>query len=800
MPPAAEPSTTPWEPARPQIPAPLNRFFGREEEIAQVTAMFRSALHGASHPRLVTLTGPGGTGKTRLAIETARRLSEDFAGEVWFVSFAEISDPRLAPDTLLTALHLDHSAILSPFEQMAARFQGLPALLVLDNLEQLLDDTPGCAEITIHALHQLLECVPTVLCLVTSRRRLDMTGEQDFPVSPLPIPDQVTSREHLLTCPSVQLFVDRSQAARPDFQVTAANADAIASLCRRMEGVPLALELAAAWAATLSPAQILARLERGLELLSSSRADLPLRHRTLRAAIEGSYRLLTPELQHFFVQLSVFRGGWTLEAAEAIAVVEPWVRGLGEPSTSPPYAREALGYLAELQKHSLVRAEETEDEMRYRLLETLRQYAASQLSVEAGAELQTRHLAYYRDLAQKAMLGLNSEQQSHWLERIQSEIDNFRAALEWSLSAPERAWAGLEMAQGLHVFWVARGYFAEGYRILTELLARNTEGSEAPMPSPEEQDSIRSRALNCAAELAVGLSDFAAARRYTEEALAIARKTGFQNGIAYGLCYLGILADREGDLEGARDYFEQSLAGWRALNNRGGMCHTLKCLGENHLKRGEIERAETLLQEGLAYARESHNTRSIVSLVGAIGELRLMQQDHEQLVLVLKEHLTLARELKDMWHMAYALGNSGRAAILRGDFPAAHSFYEQCLAIRRELGDRYGEADALRRLGALALQRNDLATARSCLRAFLRIPQARHDLRLLAEALANCVELARREGKPSLAALLSGALQTLNTRLGLAAAPPAPLETEEQAEWERGRGLPLDEVITLALN
>jgi predicted ATPase len=346
------------------LPLQFTRFFGRREEIERLTKMLSSgegqrvgderSRPDASlnlHPsRLVTLTGPGGSGKTRLALEVAERCVAARRGAVWFVPLADLSDPRLIIDAIRDALHLTPSPEAAPLEQVVAALSHQPTLLVLDNFEHLV--AAGAP-----LIRTLRERVPTLQCLVTSRQRLEVEGEREFPVLPLPTPEEWNNPEQLSLYESVQLFVDRAQAVQPDFQVTNANAAAVAELCHRLEGIPLALELAAARIRLLTPAQMLAHLEHRLDFQTSSRRDATARHRTLRAAVDWSYELLSSELQQFFAWLSVFRGGWTLQAAAAVC----------EESA-------ALDYLSQLQACSLIVAEEISGESRFRMLETLREY------------------------------------------------------------------------------------------------------------------------------------------------------------------------------------------------------------------------------------------------------------------------------------------------------------------------------------------------------------------------------------------------------------------------------------------
>jgi predicted ATPase/DNA-binding SARP family transcriptional activator len=391
------------EPSYPStLPLQLTRFFGRDWELARLQRMFLK--EGA---RLVTVTGPGGTGKTRLALELARHLIEPLRGAVWFVPLAELSDPQLIAGAVLDAMRVDRVSSLEPTEQLIAALSRQPVFLILDNFEQL---TAGAA-----IIQTLLERAATLKCVVASRQRLSIEGECEFPLLPLPIPDRADAPERLILNESVRLFVDRAQAVKPDFQVTKANAADVAELCKRLEGIPLAIELATARVQVLTPAQMIARFDERFDLLLNRKRGVASRHRSLRAALDWSYELLTPELQRFFAELSVFRGGWTLEAAEEVC--------------QQPHA---LDYLTGLRECSLIATEEDEFGMRFRMLETLREYASGRLDPDRRAMLGQRHAEFYLALAERAEPELRGPKQAEWLKQLSIEYDNLQSVLDWS--------------------------------------------------------------------------------------------------------------------------------------------------------------------------------------------------------------------------------------------------------------------------------------------------------------------------------------------------------------------------------
>ncbi|HVK04573.1 MAG TPA: BTAD domain-containing putative transcriptional regulator, partial [Armatimonadaceae bacterium] len=461
-------------PARPRapdpLPTPLTRFFGREDEIARV----RDAVlnEGA---RLVTITGPGGAGKTRLALAAAREMASAFAGALAFAPLADVEDPRTIPATLAAALGLPAPPAGVSLDAVAeALREGPPFLLVLDNLEHLLGGA-------VAVVRELLARAPTTTLLVTSRQRLGVDGEREVPLPPLPLPPAslaaaATTREAVLASPSVRLFVDRARAVRPDFAVTPDNADAVARVCARLEGIPLAIELCAAWAQTLTPAQMLDSLSQRFDLLVSRRADITPRHRTLRAALEYSYLLLPADLRALFAGLSVFRGGWSLEAAVAVC-------GGGEgDAAAVAGALPMLAGLTELRERSLVVAEEEGEavvaEMRYRMLETLREFASDLLPYADREARRAAHAAYFLRLAERDDgAGMTGPEPERWLSLLDRERENLRAALAWSLETPEAAReVGLRLGVALGRYWAVRGPLSEGSRWLRALLERSGEG------------------------------------------------------------------------------------------------------------------------------------------------------------------------------------------------------------------------------------------------------------------------------------------------------------------------------------
>lgn len=777
------------------LPSQVSRFFGRGEEIARLCEMLapgRGCLAPDFAPRLVTLTGPGGSGKTRLALEVARRLAAPYAGQAWWIPLADLTDPRVIPAAVRDALLLPRTSDEDPFEQVL-RALGVgdretgapapedpsaghrPALLLLDNFEQLVEE--GAA-----VVQALLERAPGLTLLVTSRRRLDLGAEREFPVRPLPLPASSDGEnpERLVGNESAQLFIDRAQAVRPDFQATPSNAPSLAQLCIRLEGIPLALELAAARVRVLTVSRMVQQLDHRFELLASHRRDLPARHRTLRAAIDWSYRLLPPELQRLFLRLSVFRGGWSPQAAAFVARE-------GTQSGSVPDAQAAvespdtdvLEGLAQLLDCSLVQAlepaadalsqEERETvpspsppcsdlpEIRFRMLETLREYAQELLSAEARAALRERHAAYFLELAGRAEPHLDPEARVDWLQCLEEEHDNIRAALEHYSAQECGGKDGLRLVTMLRKYWELRGHLSEGRAHLAALLSR----ADTALPTAE-----RAGALATAGTLASYQCDHAAAGALYAEALAIWQSLGERSAVSQALRRLGNLAHRQGDYGGAGAYYGQSLATARELGDASLVASLLHDLGEVARCQGDFSAARPFYEESLALFQRQGNSVAGATVLGTLGLLAYRQGDYASGRSLYKQALAIQRQFGFGSGMAASLANLGIMALEEGDCPGATDLLRQSLAAYRELGDRRGAADCLIALAKTACGQGDFQAAR-CLHAESEAA-ARElgDRRLEAYALAVGGVLALEEGDGERAQALHAESLRLRRDLG----------------------------------
>jgi predicted ATPase len=651
---------------------------------------------------------------------------------VWFAAVQSLDDASLIPGAIVEALRLPRLPQVEPLDQAVEVLSRQSSLLVLDNFEHLVED----GTVTVRTL---LERAPTVTCLVTSRQTLNLAGETESFVAPLPTPSGEGTPEGLMSCDSVQLFVDRAQAARPDFQVTRANARAVADLCTALEGIPLALELAGARAQVLTPAQMLGQLEHRFEFLVTRRRDVPERHRSLRAAIEWSYHALPPELQRLFRRLSVFRGGWTVEAAEAVCK-----------------ERQALVYLERLREASLVLLDAGAEEageaagMRFRLLETLREYGREQLATKERASLGARHAAHFLALAEEAASATRTGAWEQWLPRLAQEHDNLRAALAWFKGSPAGVEAGLRLAGALGNFWEDQGHLSEGRAHLSELLSRE-EAAIAP--------AARALGLHTAGSLAFGQGDLPEARELLQQALALQRELGDLPGIAASTGRLGLTAFTQGDYQEAQGLYDEALAISRARGNQASEALALVGLAHVAERRGDHESAEALLATSLAIYRQLGSRRGVGASLRELGTVALARGDRARGRSLLEESLAVVRELGLIADVAGTLQPLAMAAWQEGDYVGARSYAAEALRLSRELGQRGTEAYCLGALGMVAGAEGQFGEAEVLHQEAVLIARATGDRYLLAACLQNLAVVAGRRGDRGRArALLEEAL------------------------------------------
>jgi predicted ATPase/DNA-binding CsgD family transcriptional regulator len=648
------------------LPLQVNRFIGREREMIAVRGLLATT-------RLLTLTGAGGSGKTRLALQVATDLLEEFAHGVWWVELAALSDPLLVPQAVASVVGIPERAGCTVTEALSDALRPKHLLLVLDNCEHLLAACVQLIETLLHTCSQLR-------VLVTSREALTITGETIWLVLPLRVPDtyQPLPIEGLMTYEAIQLFVERARSVLPSFSLTQENASAVVQVCRRLDGMPLAIELAAARIRTLSVEQIAARLDDAYRLLTGgSRSALP-RQQTLRAAVDWSYNLLSAQEEALFRRLSVFAGSFSLEAAEAICAGEP-----GE-------AYDVLDVLSSLIDKSLVLMEQRSGEARYRLLETIRQYGQDKLQEFAeAAKVRRNHRDWYARLAEQAESETLEARQKSVFDRLEAEHDNLRVALGWSLEQQEAETAA-QIGAGIFRFWLLRGYMSEGRSFL-----------ERALSGFSEKNAVRAKALNVAAILASLQDDYKTARTLVEESLELSRELAERKQTGYALYILGRLARIEGNYAGAVTYFEESLSLFCELGQKHDIALVLSGLGLTVLYLGEDERAAALCEESLAISRELGDPRGIASWLTNLGMIMRARGDDKRAQELCEESLAIRKALGYKGGCAHTLTVLGRIALDQGAYERATACYKESLTLRQETGEKEGIATALEGLAAV---------------------------------------------------------------------------------------------------
>jgi len=634
---------------------------GRTKEIASVCAL----LHRAD-ARLVTLTGPGGTGKTRLAVHVAAELLDAFADGVWFVDLSPINDPDLVIPTIMQTIGLKEIGTQPPLEQLKAYLRDKHLLLVLDNFEQVVDAASRVAE--------LLAAPPQLEVLITSRVVLRLRGEQEFQVPPLALPDpkQLPPLEALSQYAAVELFIQRAQDVKPDFQVTNANAPAVAEICHRLDGLPLAIELAAAWIKLFAPEVLLKRLERRLPLLTGGARDLPARQQALRNTIDWSYHLLDEAEKTLFTRVGVFVGGCTLEAAEVVC------------NANGDLPFDAVTGVAALADKSLLRQEEGLDgEPRFVMLETVREYALEKLS-ERGelADIHRQHATYYLTLAETARRDLSSSgAQLASMDRLEREHDNMLAALMWYQESADSVEESLRLGVALTLFWNLRGYFSEGQMWLTRALAR---------PGAAEATVARAKALLSAADIAESQGHYRTARRLMEESLEISRTLGDKRHVAEALGYLGFLALVQGDYERTRSLYNECINLYQLLEDHDGIYKSLAALGQVAIYEADYDQATALIQQALARERAHGNVLGTANRLLDLGIIAYRQGDYVRAEAFNDESLNLYGQLGDRDSVALVLMNTGEVAYRQGNDAQAAANLTESLALHQQFGDQSG--------------------------------------------------------------------------------------------------------------
>jgi non-specific serine/threonine protein kinase len=726
---------------RHNLPYQLSTFIGRSGEMGQV-----KLLLGVS--RLLTLTGTGGCGKTRMALQVAADVLPRYPDGVWLVELASLADPNILPQALASVLGVKEQNGKSLVQSVVEHLVERRVLIVLDNAEHLL---ASCARLTDTLLRQCAQ----VTVLATSREPLGVEGERTYRVPSLSVPaaEEAMSPELVAASESARLFIERARLQRPHFDVTVQNAPVLAAVCRQLDGIPLAIELAAPRVRSMSLEEVKQRLDRVFTLLTGgSNTALP-RHRTLRSLIDWSYDLLSVAEQALLRRLSVFSGGWTLEAAERAC------------SGDGIEVDDMLDVLATLCDKCLVTVDEHAGATRYRLLDTIRQYAAERLR-EHGEEARWRgrHFAHCLSLAQEAEPLLSGPDQKEWLGRLAAEYDNLRSALAWSSSDQGDAMQGLQLVESLRRFWRISNHRAEGCSWFAALLDA-TQG--APL------SALRARAFGTQGMLTWVRGDFPTAIELQEQSLAIGRTLGDRAVIAAALDNLGTLAQDQGDFDKARK----------------------------------------LMEEGLRLRREVGDRRTIAASLNNLGILYRSVGDPGASQGLYEESLSIFRELGDRFSAAATLLNLAIAAWERGDYPAMKALCTESLAIHREIGERHGTATVLATLGVAACDEGDTATGSAYLKDSLREFSDLGEGHAMTETLDSLADACRTE-QPARSARIWGGVARAREDMGYrqrltdlrrherrvpeARAALGDDNAFERA-WQEGHAMSLDELAQYAL-
>lgn len=769
------------------LPLPLTPFIGRSHEVVLLKQRINR-----SRTRLLTLSGPAGVGKTRLALEVGSQLADAFADGVLFVALDIVSNPALVAHTILHTLQLVENPQASPADQLLTYFHDKHSLLILDNFEHIVTATP--------LITRLLRACPWLHVLVTSRLPLQMRGEQHYGVYPLPLPepDQSVPFERAMAYSGIALFVNRAQAVKGDWALRPDNVPAVIDLCRYLDGLPLAIELAAAHSCWLSPDHMVHQLRSNYPLLvSKGFRDSSTRQQTLHDAIDWSYNLLNPATQQLFARLAVFCGGWT---PRAVAAICDQAAAMDTSTTDlAPY----MSGLLTLVDHNLVRQEATPSgEIRFTMLHTMQEYAHEQLNrLGEMLLLQERHAQYFRDLAEAMEPLLRGEQQLIALQAISQEYANIHAALTWYQAASDGVEDGLRLAGTLGEFWFIRSTFAQGHAWLQSFLEREVQVAPA----------VRAKALRYAAVLASPQGDLAQALRWNHASLDLHRALDDPWGLAYTLAALGdILVWHNHDPEQGQSLFAQSLRLARTIDDPWLLARVTWRVGMyNYYLGGDVVEAQGLLEESLAAASAINDRWGMSNALAHVANIVRAQGDRERAAALLNQGLTLARTIGNQRSIATTLNIMGILSVEAGQYEQARVYHAESLAVAKSAHLSFQHAAALYFLGRTALHQGLYREAYTWAVQSIRRNRALNaqlNIALNFIVLANVACCTRQvERAVRLLAAAAHLVETLNTALAaddqldydrsLVAARSALDRSSWDRAWEQGRTASLEQVI-----
>jgi predicted ATPase/DNA-binding SARP family transcriptional activator len=725
------------------LPGAQTSFIGCEDAIATAKTMLQQS-------RLLTLTGSGGSGKTRLALAVAQDALDAFPDGVAWVDLAPLADPGLVPQTVADALNLREQPQRTFTDLLTEYLCDRHMLLVLDNCEHL---RAACADL----LARFMQIGTLARVLATSREPLSIEGENVWLVPMLSIPRANGNREaspariaELMESDAVRLFVERARAVAPSFTLHAHNAEDVAQICRRLDGMPLAIELAAARVNILVPRQIVERLENSVHLLTRGVHSNQARHQTLRAALDWSFDLLNAKEQALFTRLSVFAGTFGVDAVEGICAGE----GL--------QVEELLDLLAELVEKSLVVTHEPGGahfrEMRYRLLVPIRHYAAEQLRAAGEESLwRARHAAWYLELAKKTAPELEGSDQPYWLDRMEIEHDNLRAALAWYAATPEGAEAGLQLSCAIGIFWCIRSHLSEGQRWLESFLHQTD-------PALAQHSQVD--ALNFLARISLLQSNFQASRAYYERSLKLGREIEYDEGVETGLIGMGVALWELGDFKQARSVLEEAALYARSVGHLKSLARALNNLGLVCMHQGDNAATRAHLNECLAINQQLGHKTGIATVLFNLAMLAGHDGDYTRARLLYEESLAIDRELGNRTTMADALNNMGALAVHQGDLDVATKHFEEAAHIYREVGAIGDTAYTTTGLGDIAFYNGDYAEARARYSEALALFREASNQRLIGRVLGQLGRIACREGDLESAATFCAEALTIRRTIG----------------------------------